>query len=490
MEQGRMTGTTGNPVNLAGLSLLSLYVGGLALLRGDLRRWVRGVLGVGAFLGIACVVLAVSRAGYLGWAGGLAAGALFLVLARRWRALAVVVGVAAVVGVLFLAHNPRAQDAMGPSSSQAAAGGDGTLTESDQSRIEFWRIGAEATLDRPITGWGQGAYVVAYRALVSPQTAAERPNVAVSDPHQVGMLLGAGSGVPGLLLGLALLVGPPVLLLSRFRRSEDPAPLLPAAVYGLGGLVFLQVSPVDPVVLVPMMLALSAADAREGRFAVTIPAFRSGRLAGWILAVVASALLVWAVVDGVAFYRADAAFGESMRSSNPGLALRAHRLAPQVPEYAQVAGGLLWRRGVADQDKDLVNTGEAVLLRGLAADPASVTIRAELARLLSATTRPEQAVDQCRQGLVFSPHYPILQGLWGYSALVALQDLQQPELGDRLAGGLEDLPVNSPDGWHWLGKVRTAQGDTGAAAAANAQATELGPELTDADYQRRLETGQ
>lgn len=489
LAQGRMTGTIGNPVNLAGLSLLSLYVGGLALLRADLRRWVRGALGVGAVLGIACVVLPVSRAGYLGWGAGLAVGALFLVLARRRRALAVVVVVAVVVGVFAFVYNPRAQGPIAPPSAQAATDGESALTESDQSRLEFWRIGAAAILDRPVTGWGQGAYVVAYRALVPPQMVFQKPNVAVSDPHQLLMLLGAGSGVPGLLLGLALLVGPPVLLLTRFRRRGDPAPLLPAAVYGVAALVFLQVSPVDLVVLVPLMLAFSAALPQGHRFAITIPTFRAGPLLGWVAGVAVAAVLVWAVVAGVAFYRADAAFGESMRSSNSGLALRAHELAPQVPEYAQVAGGLLWRQGLVEQNKEMVNRGEAMLRRGLTADPASVTLRAELARLFSSTTRPEQAVDQCRQGLAFSPHYPILQGLWGYSALVAFQDLRQVELSDRLAAELEDLPVDSPDGWHWLGRTRSARGDAEAAAAANAKAAQLAPELTDAAYERRLETG-
>ena len=73
--------------------------------------------------------------------------------------------------------------------------------------------------------------------------------------------------------------------------------------------------------------------------------------------------------------------------------------------------------------------------------------------------------------------------------MVAFQDLRQVELSDRLAAELEDLPVDSPDGWHWLGRTRSARGDAEAAAAANAKAAQLAPELTDAAYERRLETG-
>ena len=490
LGQGRMTGTTGNPVNLAGLSLLALFVGGLSLFRRDFGRWVRGALGVGAILGVACVVLPVSRAGYLGWAAGLLVCGVVLAASRRWRVLVIVGAVAAAIGILLLSYNPRGEELTGAAESGADATGEIALTESDQSRMEFWRIGLDAVLDRPVVGWGQGAYVVAYRALVSPATIFAKPNVAVSDPHQVAVLLGVGSGFLGLLLGLALLLGPPAVLLSRIRRTGDLGATVPAAAYGVAVLVYLQVSPVDPVVLVPAMLTISAADVGESRCSWVLPALRGGRAVTWALAAVAAVGLVWAAVDGVSFHRADSAFGRSMRTGDASQALRAHELAPSVSEYAQVAGGLLWRRGVNDQDRGLVNSGEAVLRRGLESDPASITIRAELARLYTATTRPQQAVDISRDGLAHSPHYPILQGLWGYSAVVALESLRQPELADSLAGMLEQYPVDSPDGWYWLGRLRAAQGDADGASAAEKMAAELAPQLTAADYQRRLETGQ
>lgn len=492
LDQGRMTGTTGNPVNLAGLSLLALFVGGLALVRKDLGVWVRGLLTVGAVCGVACVVLPVSRAGYLGWGSGLLVGAVVLGVARRWRSVAVVLAVGLVVGACALAYNPRGEELMSAAGSATGAQGEATLSESDQSRVEFWRIGADALGDRPLAGWGQGAYVVAYRALVSPESIFARPNVAVSDPHQATLLLGAGSGIPGLILGLVLLLGPPALLVWRAIRRPvpDPGPLLPAAAYGIGAFVYLQVSPVDPVVLIPLMLAASAVEVGDLRATLAVPLGRVGPWARGALSLLVAAAVIWAIVDGSAFYRADRAFGESMRTGESSLALTAHQLSPRVSEYAQVAGGLLWRRGVRDGERDLVDRGEAVLREGLRADPASVAIRAELARLYVATDRPKETAEVCREGLTFSPHYPILQGLWAYAALVASSNASQAELGDALASELEAYPVDSPDGWYWLSRVRAQQGRAEQAALAQAKAADLAPNLKEADYQRRLETGQ
>ena len=60
LEQGRMTGTAGNPVNLAGLALLTIWTGGLVLMRQDLGR------AVGVALGVASLPLE----NLPGWSGG------------------------------------------------------------------------------------------------------------------------------------------------------------------------------------------------------------------------------------------------------------------------------------------------------------------------------------------------------------------------------------------------------------------------------------
>lgn len=506
LEQGRMTGTTGNPVNLAGLSLLGLFVGGLALTHGDFRRPVRVALAVLALFGLCAMVLSVSRAGYIGWAVGLVSLAGACLVLRDWRKAIAVLLLAAVMGALYFGYNPRLEQAsrvdsqanVGTEQSDGVQNTEGGLSESDQSRLEFWRIGLKALEAKPVTGYGQGTYVIAYRAFVSQDTIARKPNVAVSDPHQVLLLLAAGSGAPGLLLGLVLWLGTLALLLFRFRQSGQSG-VLAGIAYLLGALAFLQVSPVDPVVLIPLMLALGALVGEpkgEGkpsiklRPSLCVPAFPGGRVLCGLLVAAAFGAFVCALVLGIGFYRAEVAFGESMRTGDPALAVRAHRLAPKVPEYAQVAGGLLWRRGFSEDRTELVDEGDALLQDGLRVDPTAVAIWAERARLFSATKRPQEAVEACRNGLRYSPHHPILQGLWGNAAVIAAQDLRDPKLGRKIAEELLALPVDSPDGWYWLASAWRVLGDSEAAEKAKAKAAELAPNLTDADYQRRGQTGQ
>lgn len=519
LNQGRMTGTAGNPVNLAGLALLTIWTGGLSLVRRDLGRVVRVVLGVGSVLGLAALVLAVSRAGYLSWGlgGVVLLGALWL--ARDRRRAALVAALLALVAVSVVLYNPRggelASGVVGVEQEAAGDTGGSSLSESDQSRVEFWRIGLKAVAARPLTGYGQGAYVVAYREHVSPQTMIERPNVAVSDPHQLELLLASGSGVPGLLLGLALLLSPAVLLLLRFVRGGGMSPadgslstspgaaqpppggrrtlaVVPGLAYVFTALAFLQVSPLDFVVLLPLVLiggGSLGAPRSGGRLAWSPVPRREMRLV-WPAAVVGcAAFLILALVVGVRFYLADTAFAASVRGDGSDRAVEAFRLVPNVPEYAQVAGGSLWREGVAGQDEADVAEGIAILERGLEADPQGITLYAELARLYVTTGRAEEATTVCRDGLRHSPHYPILQGLWAYAGLVAAEKPEEVEVAVAIARDLLALPVDTPDGWYWLSLLQQTLGQVEEAAESAARSTALSPALTADDFQRRLESG-
>ncbi|NLT36254.1 MAG: O-antigen ligase family protein [Gaiellales bacterium] len=519
LEQGRMTGTAGNPVNLAGLALLTIWTGGLVLMRQDLGRAVGVALGVASLLGLAALILAVSRAGYLSWGLGVVVLLVALWLTRERRRATLVAAILALVAVSVVLYNPRGSElapVAGEAQQEATGETEGSaLSESDQSRVEFWRIGLKALASRPLTGYGQGAYVVAYREHVAPGTIIERPNVAVSDPHQLELLLASGSGVPGLLLGLALLLSPVVLLLLRFARG-GPTPAantgasatrraaasppggrwMPAAVPGLAyvvtALAFLQVSPLDFVVLLPLVLiggGSLGAPPPGGRLVWTMQPRREARLVWPAAEVGCAAFLVLAVVMGARFYSADTAFAASVRGDGSHRAVEAFHLVPNVPEYAQVAGGSLWREGVADQKEAEVEEGTAILEHGLQADPQGITLYAELARLYVTTGRAEEAAAACRDGLRHSPHYPVLQGLWAYAGLVAVEKPEETEVAVTIAADLRALPVDTPDGWYWLSRLQQALGQTEAAAESAGRSTALSPELTADDYQRRLESG-
>lgn len=512
--QGRMTGSSGNPVNLSGLCLFAVWLGAVTLAREDLPSSMRYAATVGAIAGLVGEVLAIGRAGYVGVAVGIVVCATALVMARRWRPLALV-GVATVLVLgLTVLYSPSFGGEAGGIASRVEESTVGELSAGDQSRTEFWRIALDAVRERPVTGYGQGAYVIAYRAFVSPETAAAQPNTGVSDPHQVALLLASGSGIPGLLLGAGFMVSALALCVIRFlrRRKQEGAgsspwgicaPELPCLSYGLAALAFLSVSPVDLVIAAPLGLILGSGlgePAAGARLAREVRVGRGGQLVTYVLGGVFAAGAVAALVCGVRFLQADMAFGESMRKGTVAEARQAADLMPLIPEYAQVAGGIIWRQGVsgssagggapAGADADLVMEGEALLVRGVRNEPTSVNLRAELARLYLATKSPAAAAEHAVIALGFSPHQPILQGLLANAVLQAQTELGDKDLAARLLEEAESLSLDSPDGNYWMAQVYASMGDGDRAREAGDTARELAPDLTPEDYVRRVQTGQ
>ena len=236
---GRMTGTTGNPINLAGFGLLGLW---LALLAGGdggfaaglSRRYrvaARGMAAVGAACGLLAIVLAVTRAAYLGVAVALVGAIVLLARRRRTRAL-IVLG--AVLAVLLAGAFVRLA---GGSSSGSLAGRlgaththTGALDSSDRVRLKLWKEAVDGIGDRPLLGYGAGAFVVADRLHRPQDLRVSEPWKVASDPHSVPLLVGSTTGVPGLLLvgGIVALIGASVgrrvWRTAPPDRSAGPAP--------------------------------------------------------------------------------------------------------------------------------------------------------------------------------------------------------------------------------------------------------------------------
>ncbi|NLE74139.1 MAG: O-antigen ligase family protein [Actinobacteria bacterium] len=512
-EQGRMTGSSGNPVNLSGMCLFAVWLGAVALTRADLPRSARVAAASGAVMGLVGQVLAIGRAGYIGLMVGAVVCAAALLLVRRWRAV-LLVGLAAVMVLgLTLMYSASLGEEVGGIASRVEESATGELSLGDQYRTEFWRIALDAVREKPVTGYGQGAYVVAYRAFVSPETAAAQPNTAVSDPHQVALLLASGSGVPGLLLGGGVLVSVLVLCAIRFlkRRREGGfgesrwaicAPEVPPLVYGLAASAFLAVSPVDLVVAAPLGLVLGSGLGGPSAGAWSsweIGQWSGGKTITYVLSAVAVAGVVATFVVGVRFLQADVAFGEAMRNKTAAEAQRATNLMPLVPEYAQVAGAIMWRRGLgvlatgdgaaAEADHALVTEGETILLQGVRHEPTSVNLRVELIRLYLATRRTADAAEQAATALTYSPHHPILQALLASAVLQAQTELKDQALAADLLAEAEILCLDSPDGNYWMAQVYGSFGDTDAARQAVAKAQALAPYLKHEDYLRRVQTG-
>jgi O-antigen ligase len=523
---GRMTGTTGNPINLAGVGLLGLWLallaggdGGFAVGRSRRSRVAaRVVVAVGAACGVLAIVLSVTRAAYLGVAVALVGALVLLVRRRRTRAL-VVLGV--VLAVLLAGAFVRLA---GGSSSGSLAGRlgaththAGALDSSDRVRLKLWQEAVAGIGDRPLLGYGAGAFVVADRLHRPRSLRVSEPWKVASDPHSLPLLVGSTTGLPGLLLvgGIVALIGasigrrvwqaaPPPGSAGAAPESHqsvgvtdetDRWPAAAALVYlGAAG-VFLLVSPLDAVTAVPLAVIAGAtlgrpvAGSRLTR-ELCLPARRLGVLVLRV-AVIAVTVAALAGVTALAiqYFRADRQMGAYQRNSSVTALEHAAALFPWEPMYPLEAGGHLWRQGVTNSDQAQVSRGAALLHDGISRDPTGGIGYAELERLAIAQGQQAQVAQPARDGLRWNPGHPVLEGLWAYAAVDVLVHHGSPALARSIADAVAALPPASPDAWHWLAAVRGALGDKAGAAVAAAHAKQLAPHISVARYKRRLVSG-
>lgn len=199
-----------NPNLLAGyLAMTAPLTLGLLLMVGrelpePRRRWYAALLTVGLWLQLSALALTASRLGLLSFAG---AAVVFLVIAGRWRLLTRdFLMRLAIVGILWLGVIWLSTPATQRLTPQAAA----QDVHSGTFRIETWKGTLRAALASPIVGVGTGAFEWSYPryALVGYTRAA----------HSTYLELAAESGIPALLLLIALAVG----WLSRAAQPELP----------------------------------------------------------------------------------------------------------------------------------------------------------------------------------------------------------------------------------------------------------------------------
>jgi O-antigen ligase len=510
---GRMPGTTGNPLDLAGLCLLGVWLGAVAAGLPALPRRVRWMAGVASALALAGVVISVSRAAYL----GLAAALLLLALAalrRRPRALALLAGVTVVLAAGTLLYDPAGSGSGALSSrvSTNLAASTYGLTVDGLSRGTFWRAGLAGVEERPLTGWGPGGYVVAYRRHVPGDVLVSSPLSSVTDPHDLPLLLATGSGIPGLALALAVGMVAALRAAPALRRSLGRRPGTTQAVGGDGdaGLLapdlvlaacacalalacFLSFSPADPSATVPLVLMLGMMAGAPGPLRRGAPAAEAPersaptwRLARGLAMVATGALLVTAVVLATRLYSADLALRSALVQSDRAAAVHASKTMPWVPVYGLVAGAMTVRAAAADLDQSRFDEGRRPLAGSAAADPSAAAARIELARLDLTFLRFDDAMREIQAGLEWNPGNPVLLGLWGYTAQSAARRSASRRLGESLTRRLQAYPRKNADAWYWLAGALEAVGEGGLAKEALAEASRSAPGLGQADYEERL----
>lgn len=201
LELGRAFGTHALPAALGGALVLALAAAGLlaaAPQRASARLLVLG--------GAALAVLGLVVTGSVGAAAGAFAGALVVVLPRvrgwgKGRVAALVAGAALLVAALAAMR----------------AGGDLGLTRADNPlrlRAGNWRGAALLFAERPVTGWGLGAFGAAYPHV------RRAGDVETIYAHDSWLQLAAEGGLPALAVLGAAAFG--LLRLAR-RGPEDEA---------------------------------------------------------------------------------------------------------------------------------------------------------------------------------------------------------------------------------------------------------------------------
>ena len=497
---GRLPGTTGNPLNLAGLCLLGVWLGLLAA-SGALGRRTRIVAGVGALFCIVGLLLAVSRAADVAVAVAVLAVFVAAPRSRRRRVVALVVVAVIVLGGAALLYRPD-HSGVGALSSRVSLSPTAQtygLDATGDTRGSYWDIGLRAIAARPLLGYGPGGYLVAYRRFVSATTMQAQPLSGVTDPHSVPLLVADGSGLPGLALALACLALVAYLSLPRLRDELQAGratggvgwregPLAPLACL-VALLCFACVSPGDPAVLVPAVLMAGlavGAPRAEGRFVVTLPPRWTAPLA-WMGLAASLAALVVVLILGVQLLRADHAAELGVVSGNGGAATRAAQLMPAVDTYNLIAWNAQLQAAIAaGDDRQVAAAGAPYLQRGLTDDPSDPQLRVAEVRYDLMFARVQAAAAELRTGLRYSPTNSLLQGLLGYLAQTLAGDASQRATATQLADELAALPAKGADGWYWLSAAQAALGRSAAAAAALGEARRLAPELTASDYKQRI----
>jgi len=499
---GRMPGTTGNPVSLGGLGLLAVLLGALALTPGALGRATRWAAMAGSAAGLTAVVLSVSRAAYLGLVvGGLTLAVVWAVQRRR-RALAWLAAAAAATALATVLYSSGGLGGFLFERMENQAQREGVVAgQVDAERVAYWRATLDGVRERPLTGYGPGAYVVAFRRFVPADVAQEDPLLAVTDPHGIAFLFAAGSGIVGLALACFLLAAVAVTSTGRARaerladapsdgRAPDGCvgrgpPLTAAGAYCLAALAFSLVSPTEPAVALPLFAAVALlcppGDAAAPRGAAT---------AAWaVVLVTVLAATGAAVYLGAQVWRADAAYRVAVDERDLLAAGAAAERAAFVPRFWVVYGKQALQASVETGDMATRAIGRSALGRALELDETDPAPRVDLAKLALSEGDAAAALAQIKVGLEHNPHHPVLQAVWGYGAVMAARGELDETHGGALRAGLEAYPDKVADAWYWLGMAAAAAGDEEAAAAAAAEARRLAPALTAEDYEGRLRGG-
>lgn len=408
------------------------------------RAW-RWAAGVGVVVGLGAAVASESRGGLIGLAVGLVVLVAMPGLAPwrgRLRRPAVAVPLGVLLVALAVAAAPRITEL--------------DATGTVRGRAVLWASAVELIGDAPVLGHGPETFRLVAPATFSDADAREIGVQTVADrAHQPLLDIGVGSGVPGMLAYLVLLVALVRALLRAVRA--DPDPLTAAAAAGVVGYtvqlqVSISVAWLDAMMWVLVGVAVAGpSHARAGSLAVER---RRGLayhgplagltalyvvVAGWGLSGVLADRSSQVVSDHLAAGRFGEAVAVGERAASWGIWRAEYE---QVAARAALAAGLVALDEAGGRADSHLAAAEQHARRAVdlsAGDPAFLLDLAEVRSAVVLSTSERADAEGVRTA---------------YEAVVAAAP------GD-------------PRGWAGLADVLALLGDTEGAAAARAAATDL-----------------
>lgn len=381
----RATGTFGNPVPFAQyLAAPAVLAIGLAIAEKDRRRaiaWWAGTVVIWAGL-----FVTFTRGSLLGALAG--AGVLAIALLRAgWRPssrdrIAMVVFLVAIVAVVAVAAVTTPSSFIDRFRSTFDSSGAGA----SNGRIELWKTGIRAWLDRPVFGWGPDAFSRAFYATADMRTYGASSVLSYGDnAHNIVVQLLVTLGLPGALLVLAFFASSLVATArAAFPRSAGSPRIMLASVWAalVAALVSALFGVTMPSVSVWLWLLAGALLATRASGTVAVPAAArpvlgvTGAAAGLALILIAA---IWVNVDlkvGNALYRSDgAAQGSTIEDAwGPG-ALPSEYLVFAGTAFDREAVALAGSGASDEQVRASVDRAVALFDRAAKADPSDVQSR-------------------------------------------------------------------------------------------------------------------
>jgi len=479
----RVRSTLGNASNLGVFLVLATPLA-IARVREERAGW-RWVSWVAVGSGAVVLALSLSRGA---WAGAAAGAVCWLVSeARRWDQArrvkvglaSLLVGVAAVALVVGVVPNAGARVAELADPSAGTAGW----------RTVVWSQSLRMVADRPLLGFGPGSFRYAFPQYRTAATMTGEGGAQVlEDPHNILVSAAVATGVPGLLVLVALLA---TIFGAAWRIDEgadaEPGLAGPAIIAALaGGFAALQFHffTLDTLPLFAALAGLALAHAESASAGREVPGL-PGSIAAvrWIAALVAGVLTAASLAAGglvLADYAVASGFG-LVGTGAPWAAARAEferarALAPWEPALQWALGRAATQRISSAHETAAFPDAEAAMLsagRRLPADPLLVAQTSELYLVEGLATQDREAI---QRSLVLAERAIALDPQNGYrwetkgTALAALGDSAGAVTALRTSVGYS--PEDS-GAWASLAAVYRRLGDTVSAAVAQARADAL-----------------